>query len=107
MNADQQPEVCALFVAVAEWIVSTGARRIDQLPGLWRGETSEWKVTFNPRNREVDGFGPAEMQLEHKTRVAFAALDPASGVIAGSDEAEITAHFKADAETNAKAEAQG
>lgn len=106
MNAEPQPGVCAIFVAVAEWIISTGARRIDQLPGLWRGETSEWKVTFNPRNREVDGFGPAEMQLEHKTRFAFAALDPHGGAIAGSDEADILAHFKAAAEA-AEGKAQG
>lgn len=106
MSADQGPRVSALFATVVSWAVAAGAKRIDLLPGVWRGETDEWKVAVNPHKHEIDGILPGQMVLEHKTYMAFAALGLNGGAITGASEPEIIAHFNAAREA-AEAEARG
>jgi hypothetical protein len=99
MNTEQEPKVCALFAAVVNWAVANGAERVDLLPGIWRSETDEWKVSLNPHRHKIDDLMPGEMVLEHKTRfAALASIRINGGVITGMPENEIIAHFEAAAQ---------
>lgn len=106
MSQEQEPRVSALFATVVGWAVAAGAKRIDLLPGVWRGETDEWKVAVNPHKHELDGIPPGGMVLQHKKYLAFAALGLNGGAITGALEPEIIAHFNAAREA-AEAEAKG
>lgn len=81
------------FAAVIDWALRHDATDIRKLPGLWRGETDQWKVAINGHSEETEGVPPYSMQLEHKTYFQFAVISPNGGAIAG-DEADLIDHFK-------------
>lgn len=88
--------ISELYVALVDWAIANGAEKIDRLPGLWTGETSQWNVAINGHKHEVDGVPPFGYQLTHKTALVGAAVGgPFGGVLAGPSEADIIAHFRA------------
>jgi hypothetical protein len=87
--------ISELWGTVAMWAQSVGAERIDRLPGLWDGETSEWSVRVNGHGREIDGVPPYGIAMVHKTRLALAVVTPRSGQISGITEDEAISHFAA------------
>ncbi len=81
------------WIEVMSWVMAQGVERINELPGLWTGETDQWKVSVNGHSEEVDGVPPYGIQLEHKTYVQIAVIQPNGGSIIGSEDALID-HFK-------------
>ncbi len=81
------------WAEVMKWVMAQGAERINELPGLWTGETDEWKVSVNGHREEVEGVPPYGVQLEHKVFFQVAVIQPNGGAICGSEDAVIE-HFK-------------
>ncbi len=88
--------VTELFVALVDWVLSTGARNLDQIPGLWSGETEDWLVRCNAHRQEVDGMEPMTFELRHKTAFfGMAIVTPFDGALVGPTEDELIGHFRA------------
>ncbi len=68
------------------------------MPGCWEGETSQYKVSFNPHRFEHGGVPPNSFALIHKTRSTVAVVSAHGGVVAAGDEAEIIAHLQTEIE---------
>lgn len=83
-----------LTAAVVEWAVANGAADIGNVPGLWRGETDEWKVEANGHEEDIDGLSFGNIRLTHKALLAVAILTPFGGVIGGGyPEDKLIDHF--------------
>lgn len=84
-----------LYAEVVGWAVANGAVRIDQTPGVWEGETDEYKVRINPHKEETDGMAFGQMTIEHKTLFAhLAVLFPNGGEVIGTSEAALIDYFR-------------
>lgn len=84
-----------LYAAVVEWATALGATRIQDLPGLWSGETDEWEVGINGHYEMVDGLAFGQMRLRNKKYLQIAILDPFGGAIGGGgSEDDMIAHFR-------------
>lgn len=90
------PEISVLFVTIVDWAASHGAKRIRTLPGLWEGETDEWKVKINGHGHMIEDVPAFGYIAQHKTAfLGWAAGDPFGGAIVGPNEDDLIAHFKA------------
>ena len=83
-----------LFTTLLDWMVSRGAEKLNEKPGLWKGETDEWIVEFNPHQDETNGLSPITARLSHQKLLAFAIVGPYGGAITGVNEDDIIAHFE-------------
>ncbi len=81
------------WATVIGWAGNQGMENAKDLPGLWTGETDEWKVSVNGHREEVGGVPPYGIQLENKVFVQVAVIQPNGGAICGSEDALID-HFK-------------
>lgn len=91
---DERP-ISELYAVIAEWAIGLGADRLDELPGLWNGETDKWRVDINGHDKEVDGLGFAHMRLQHKKYFQIAVLSPFDGQIGGgAHEDDMIEHFR-------------
>ncbi len=81
------------WAAVINWAGGQGMENAKELPGLWTGETDEWKVSINGHREEVGGVPPYGVQLELKVYFQVAVIQPNGGAICGSEDALID-HFK-------------
>ncbi|XAI95571.1 hypothetical protein [Nostoc phage Nsp-JY21] len=91
----EEPKITQLFATVVQWAITQGAENIGALPGLWTGETAEWKVKLNGHPREIEDVPPYGFLLTHKTAfVGFAIGNATDGAVAGPSENELIAHFQ-------------
>jgi len=90
------PPISVLYMTVLAWAQRCGGDGMYLTPGLWRGETDQWKVAINPRREPVEDVEPYHMHLTHKTAlIGLAVIGPAGGCIAGPTEDDLIAHFEA------------
>ncbi len=87
-------EISEAYAAVVKWAIDRGAESIGELPGLWHGETDEWKVSISGHREEVEGVPAYGIRLEHKTYLSFAIIQPNGGAVTGASENDIIDHFK-------------
>ncbi len=89
-----------LFGEIVEWATARGAESLNEHPGLWRDETSDWTVEINGHAEEIDGLPYAHARLVHKKYLQIAILSPFTGAIGGgATEDELIEHFRSINET--------
>ena len=101
-------ELSELYSTVIEWAQSTGAEKINELPGVWHrktqkvGELGPLDVRINAHKETIDGIPPFGMSIgmDDYFPGLIALLQPNGGALIGSpvdgeDEAGLIAHFKA------------
>jgi hypothetical protein len=86
-------QISEAWASVMSWAMAQGVKNINELPGLWGGETDQWKVSINGHREEVENVPPYGIKLEHKTFFQVAIIQPNGGAICGS-EADLIDHFK-------------
>ena len=84
-----------LIIEVIQWMGRKGVKDLKNHPGLWRGETGEWEIKFNPHDNEIEGVKPFTMELAHKIYVAFGVVTPQGGALIGVNEDDLIEHFQA------------
>lgn len=87
-------QVSILYLAIVEWATKQGATQIDKLPGVWRGETKEYRVALNGQKEACEGIAVLGVKIEHKVNMRFAFLSPTDGSLEGVSESELIDHFK-------------
>lgn len=87
----------ALWAEILKWVAKHEPGILSETPGLWRGETPEWKVSLNGHDSVIDGLPPFHVLLSHKTYLQLAVIGPDDGGILGGgmSEDEAIAHFAA------------
>jgi len=88
------PNIPALLMAVVDWATRNGADRISEVPGVWSGETAEYKVRINGHREEIDDVPPFSAVIEHKTYMRLAVVGPGGGALTGLSEDDLIAHFQ-------------
>ena len=88
--------VSILFAKIVRWAVEQGADNIQNLPGVWSGETDKWAVKINGHDHEIDDVPQFSILLEHKTAfMTMAIVSVNGGHVIGATEDDLTAHFDA------------
>lgn len=90
--------ISELFTVLADWVVASGQERVDELPGLWHGETADWRVRLNGHMDTREDLSPMTFELTHKTAfIGMAFVSPFGGIVVGPSEAELIDHFRGEA----------
>lgn len=84
-----------LLLVIAEWAQRQGATEISKLPGLWEGETEEYRVRINGHLEEIDNVPPFSAAIAHKTYLIFAVVGPGGGTLTGLSEEDLISYFRA------------
>ena len=83
-----------LWAEIMTWVASHDPGRLDQMDGLWCGETSDWNVEVNGHDGDVGDLPPFTIRLSHKKYLSLGIVHPSGGVLASADEGSLIAHFK-------------
>jgi hypothetical protein len=84
-----------LFGLIVSWATTQGAEKIQNLPGVWSGETDAWCVKINGHLTEVEDVPPLGILLVHKVLVGIAIITVKGGEVFGVTEDDLIAHFSA------------
>jgi len=85
-----------LWAEILKWVAKHEPGVLSETPGLWHGETPEWKVSVNGHDFVIDYLPPFHVLLSHKTYLQLGVIGPHEGVIGGgASESEVIAHFAA------------
>jgi len=94
-------QISELFATIIDWIASKGVEDISKLPGLWTGETPEWKVEINGVGGEIDDLPYLHVRLRHKRLFQLGIISPTDGAIGGgAREDEMIEHFRSEAKAS-------
>lgn len=101
----------ALYLAIVNWAVATGARDVGKRDCLWERHTREaaslgpLRVRLNPMGRVIEGVPPFSFALTDDDHFPglVGVVGPADGLLLasprpGEDEAGLIAHFDAQPE---------
>lgn len=87
--------ISELFAEIIDWAAANGAADLPSHPGIWSGETDQWKVDINGHSEEIDGLPFAHARLTHKRYLQLGILSPFGGCIGGgASEGDLIEHFR-------------
>jgi hypothetical protein len=79
------------------WVDEERTVPLNEISGLWTGQTDDWDVEVNGHKAEIDGLPNYFIRLKHKTYLQMGIISPAGGALIGCSaeaESEIIEHFK-------------